>query len=134
MDPSARKINTAKFQLKKVSVLIVTDVAARGIDIPSLDYVINVHFPGKPKLFVHRVGRCARAGRQGTAYSIISTEDEAHLIDLHLFLNRPFDIDDRQVIGIIPQDMQEEEHSKVLDWLSNQHIVSYIVQQGHKDS
>lgn len=58
MDASARKINTAKFQLKKVSVLIVTDVAARGIDIPSLDYVINVHFPGKPKLFVHRVGEC----------------------------------------------------------------------------
>ena len=56
MDPSARKINTAKFQFKKVSVLVVTDVAARGIDIPSLDYVINVHFPGKPKLFVHRVG------------------------------------------------------------------------------
>lgn len=57
MDPSARKINSAKFQFKKVSVLIVTDVAARGIDIPSLDYVINVHFPGKPKLFVHRVGK-----------------------------------------------------------------------------
>lgn len=57
MDPSARKINTAKFRLNKVSVLIVTDVAARGIDIPSLDYVVNVHFPGKPKLFVHRVGK-----------------------------------------------------------------------------
>lgn len=60
MDPSARKINSAKFQFKKVSVLIVTDVAARGIDIPSLDYVINVHFPGKPKLFVHRVGELLR--------------------------------------------------------------------------
>lgn len=59
MDASARKINTAKFQYKKVSVLVVTDVAARGIDIPSLDYVINLHFPGKPKLFVHRVGMLA---------------------------------------------------------------------------
>lgn len=56
MDPSARKINTARFRLNKVSVLIVTDIAARGIDIPQLDYVVNVHFPGKPKLFVHRVG------------------------------------------------------------------------------
>lgn len=56
MDPSARKINTARFRFNKVSVLIVTDIAARGIDIPSLDYVVNVHFPGKPKLFVHRVG------------------------------------------------------------------------------
>lgn len=57
MDSSARKINTARFRLNKVSVLIVTDIAARGIDIPSLDYVVNVHFPGKPKLFVHRVGK-----------------------------------------------------------------------------
>lgn len=56
LDPSARKINVAKFQHKKVKVLIVTDLAARGIDIPLLDNVINVNFPAKSKLFVHRVG------------------------------------------------------------------------------
>lgn len=70
-------------------------------------------------------GRCARAGRKGTAYSIVSTDDEAHLIDLHLFLNRPFDIANRNSIGIIPQDVLEEEHAVVMEWLSNQHIVSY---------
>lgn len=56
LDPSARKINSAKFQTGSVNVLIVTDVAARGIDIPQLDYVVNYNFPAKPKLFVHRVG------------------------------------------------------------------------------
>lgn len=56
LDPSARKINTAKFQSNIVKVLVVTDVAARGIDIPQLDYVVNFNFPAKPKLFVHRVG------------------------------------------------------------------------------
>ena len=65
-----RKINTAKFATKKVNVMVVTDLAARGIDIPMLDNVINYHFPSKSKLFVHRVGRVARAGRQGTAYSL----------------------------------------------------------------
>lgn len=57
LDPSARKINAAKFGTGKSSVLIVTDVAARGIDIPQLDYVINFNFPAKSKLFVHRVGK-----------------------------------------------------------------------------
>lgn len=127
MDAAARKINTAKFQYKKASVLVVTDVAARGIDIPSLDYVVNVHFPGKPKLFVHRVGRCARAGRSGTAYSIFSTDDEAHLLDLHLFLNRPFNIKDRSAIGIVPADILEEEHAVIMQWLANQHIVSILM-------
>lgn len=122
LDPTARKINTAKFQYKKVSVLVVTDVAARGIDIPSLDYVVNVHFPGKPKLFVHRVGRCARAGRTGTAYSIFSTEDQAHMLDLYLFLNKPFKINDTSAIGVVPQDLLEEEHLAVMDIKKSHHI------------
>lgn len=57
LDASARKINAAKFQSGKARVLIVTDVAARGIDIPHLDNVINFNFPAKCKLFVHRVGK-----------------------------------------------------------------------------
>lgn len=57
LDPSARKINAAKFSQNKVKILIVTDVAARGIDIPQLDNVINFNFPAKSKLFVHRVGK-----------------------------------------------------------------------------
>lgn len=56
LDPSARKINAAKFQTKQSKILVVTDLAARGIDIPCLDYVVNYNFPAKPKLFVHRVG------------------------------------------------------------------------------
>ncbi|KAH8379119.1 hypothetical protein KR009_003133, partial [Drosophila setifemur] len=126
LDPAARKINTAKFVNKKVSVLIVTDVAARGIDIPSLDFVVNLHFPGKPKLFVHRVGRCARAGRTGTAYSIFSTDDTSHLLDLHLFLNRPFNIHDSSTIGTIPQDLLEEEHLTVTEIKKSHHIAGVL--------
>ncbi|XP_075159808.1 ATP-dependent RNA helicase DDX54 [Haematobia irritans] len=126
LDPSARKINTAKFVSKKVSVLIVTDVAARGIDIPSLDYVVNLHFPGKPKLFVHRVGRCARAGRTGTAFSIFSMDDAAHVLDLHLFLNREFNVNDSQAIGTVPQELLEEEHLTVMD-IKKDHNISGVL-------
>ena len=64
---SARKISIAKFRAGKVQFLVVTDVAARGIDIPLLDNVINYDFPAQPKLFVHRVGRAARCAALGIA-------------------------------------------------------------------
>ncbi|XP_009798712.1 putative DEAD-box ATP-dependent RNA helicase 29 isoform X1 [Nicotiana sylvestris] len=89
MDHDARKIHISRFRARKTMVLIVTDVAARGIDIPLLDNVINFDFPPKPKLFVHRVGRAARAGRIGTAYSLLTSEDMPYLLDLHLFLSKP---------------------------------------------
>uniref|UniRef100_T1IYN4 RNA helicase n=1 Tax=Strigamia maritima TaxID=126957 RepID=T1IYN4_STRMM len=88
LDHAARKINVTKFQLTSVRVLIVTDLAARGIDIPLLDNVINFNFPSKSKLFVHRVGRVARAGRSGVAYSLVAHEETPYMFDLHLFLGR----------------------------------------------
>ncbi|KAL2894087.1 putative DEAD-box ATP-dependent RNA helicase 29 [Bienertia sinuspersici] len=88
MDPEARKINVSKFRSGKIKLLIVTDVACRGMDIPLLDYVINWDFPTNPKLFVHRVGRVARAGRTGTAYSFVTPDDLPYLLDLHLFLSK----------------------------------------------
>ncbi|XP_012231661.1 ATP-dependent RNA helicase DDX54 [Linepithema humile] len=124
LDPSARKINAAKFQTGKARVLVVTDVAARGIDIPHLDYVINFNFPAKSKLFVHRVGRCARAGRTGTAYNIVSTDEYPYLLDLHLFLGRPLTImpttgsieNAESAVGKMPQTMIEEELAELINW------------------
>ena len=69
-------------------VLITTDVAARGIDIPLIDNVINFDFPPKPELFVHRAGRAARMGRPGAALSLVLREELPYLLDLHLYLGR----------------------------------------------
>ncbi|MCO5554546.1 hypothetical protein L7F22_008076 [Adiantum nelumboides] len=89
MDQTARKMHLAKFRARKTMLLLVTDVAARGIDIPLLDNVVNYDFPSKPKLFVHRVGRAARAGRVGTAFSFVTADELSYLLDLHLFLSKP---------------------------------------------
>jgi ATP-dependent RNA helicase DDX54/DBP10 len=50
---------------------------------------VNWDFPAKPKLFVHRVGRVARQGRTGTAYTFVTSEDMPFMLDLHLFLSKP---------------------------------------------
>nr|XP_034334375.1 ATP-dependent RNA helicase DDX54 [Crassostrea gigas] len=124
LDPSARKINVAKFQHKKVKVLIVTDLAARGIDIPLLDNVINVNFPAKSKLFVHRVGRVARAGREGYAYSLVAQDEVPFLLDLYIFLGRSLTIasqlknveDKDGVLGDVPQTVVDEEEEQLRLW------------------
>ncbi|XP_030794622.1 ATP-dependent RNA helicase DDX54 isoform X4 [Rhinopithecus roxellana] len=122
LDPTARKINLAKFTLGKCSALIVTDLAARGLDIPLLDNVINYSFPAKGKLFLHRVGRVARAGRSGTAYSLVAPDEIPYLLDLHLFLGRSLalarPLEDPSgaagvdgMLGRVPQSVVDEEDS-----------------------
>ncbi|KAJ1374021.1 hypothetical protein KIN20_036609 [Parelaphostrongylus tenuis] len=103
LDATARKLNIAKFTERKNNILVVTDVAARGVDIPLLDTVINLHFPPKAKLFVHRVGRVARAGRSGTAISLIAPDELPYLTDLFMFLGKPMQFahdDDKYDEGI----------------------------------
>ena len=62
MDQSTREERLQRFRRKQYKFLIVTDLAARGIDIPLLQNVIHYDFPGTMKLFIHRSGRTARAG------------------------------------------------------------------------
>lgn len=88
LDQTARKIQVENFRRGRTNILVVTDVAARGIDIPILANVINYDFPPQPKVFVHRVGRTARAGKKGWSYSILQDTDVPYLLDLQLFLDR----------------------------------------------
>jgi len=144
LDQTARKINLAKFRAGKTKVLLVTDVASRGLDVPLLDYVINFDFPPSPKLFVHRVGRAARAGRMGFAYSFVSQEELPYLMDLQLFLGRPLvmkaqedELDLKTTIsyGAIPRNVLQftmEEFNQMLQQNVDIHNLQNVVSNAFK--
>lgn len=89
LDQVARSQQMEHFRKGYTNILVVTDVAARGIDIPVLENVVNYDFPQGARVFVHRVGRTARAGRQGWAWSFVTNTELPYLLDLQLFLGRP---------------------------------------------
>ena len=65
-----------KFRNQKFTVLIATDIAARGLDIPHIEHVINYDLPQRTEDYIHRIGRTARAGKKGSALSFISESDK----------------------------------------------------------
>lgn len=75
MSQNKRLSSLARFKTKDVNILVATDVASRGLDIPEVDLVINYDLPLNPKDYIHRVGRTARAGRAGRSLSIITQYD-----------------------------------------------------------
>lgn len=112
MDQSLRDETLKKFRNKQVNILLVTDLAARGLDIPYLENVINFDFPDKPKLFIHRIGRTARAGRQGKVISIVCPTDIAYLMDTKIFIGRRIEY-------------KVPEGANINDTLSNCDVISY---------
>jgi ATP-dependent RNA helicase DDX49/DBP8 len=79
LSQNRRLASLGKFKSQQVRVLVATDVASRGLDIPSVDLVLNSELPRNAVSYVHRVGRTARAGRRGRAVSLVS-ENEVALV------------------------------------------------------
>ncbi len=72
---TARQKALSSFKAGKIGVLVATDIAARGIDIVELPYVVNYNIPEEPETYIHRIGRTGRAGQGGAAISICSAEE-----------------------------------------------------------
>jgi superfamily II DNA/RNA helicase len=87
----ARNKALEQFTEGRVRVLVATDVAARGLDIPELAYVVNFHLPFLAEDYVHRVGRTGRAGKSGTAISLVSPKDERFLENIEQLIQRKFE-------------------------------------------
>lgn len=79
----------SKFRTGAVKVLVATDVSARGIDIPDVDYVVNYDLPDVPENYVHRVGRTGRGMKKGLAVSFCSTEEKPVLQAIEQYLGKP---------------------------------------------
>ncbi|TYT78113.1 DEAD/DEAH box helicase [Treponema phagedenis] len=75
-----------KFKTGKINCVVATDVAARGIDINNLEMVINYDLPNESENYVHRIGRTARAGKSGKAYSLCSEKDAYNLPEIEKFI------------------------------------------------
>lgn len=102
--PQAERTNSLhRFKAGAARILIATDVASRGLDIPTVELVINYDIPADPDDFIHRVGRTARAGRKGDAISIVAENDIDRIQSIEERINKKMeileDIDDDSVIA-----------------------------------
>ena len=70
------------FRTGRSKVLVATDIAARGIDIEDISHIINYDLPNESESYVHRIGRTARAGTDGTAYSFCAADERGYLRDI----------------------------------------------------
>ena len=77
----------------KCQFLVATDVAARGIDIASISHVVNYDLPRQAEDYVHRIGRCGRAGRTGTAINLCSVDDRSQFFAINRYLGREMTVD-----------------------------------------
>ncbi|MBT0728166.1 ATP-dependent RNA helicase SrmB [Rosenbergiella australiborealis] len=73
----------------RVNVLVATDIAARGIDIDDVSHVFNFDMPRTADIYLHRIGRTGRAGRKGTALSLVEAHDNALLLKISRYINEP---------------------------------------------
>ncbi|MEY3288951.1 MAG: hypothetical protein RLZZ419_1193 [Pseudomonadota bacterium] len=84
----ARNKALEHFKNGKVSVLVATDIAARGLDIDDLPHVVNFDLPQVPEDYIHRIGRTGRAGSSGVALSLVCPEEAYYLVEIEKLLKR----------------------------------------------
>ena len=84
-----RTIALEEFKTGKAKILVATEVAARGLDIDQLPFVINYELPHTPEDYVHRIGRTGRAGMTGEAISLVSPDEMEYLVNIEKLLKRP---------------------------------------------
>lgn len=115
------------FKDGKIRVLVATDIAARGIDIDKLKFVINYEVPNMPETYVHRIGRSGRAGEEGTAISLCEPEENADLKSIQKLIgnkilvapNEKFPQTDKPMTEAEKKEWQKEKQKRKQEFFAN---------------
>jgi ATP-dependent RNA helicase RhlE len=115
------------FKKSTIRVLVATDIAARGIDINKLRHVINYDIPNEPETYVHRIGRCGRAGQKGVSISICEPEENAYIEDIETLIKQkikivsdnPFPQTDSPMNTWEKKELEKEKNRKKQEFFAN---------------
>ncbi|MBT8282583.1 MAG: DEAD/DEAH box helicase [Muriicola sp.] len=115
------------FKEGKKRVLVATDIAARGIDIDKLRHVINYDIPNEPETYVHRIGRCGRAGEEGISISICEPEENAYITDIEkltrqkieIISDHPYPQTDRPMNAAEKKEAEKEKKRRKQEFFAN---------------
>ncbi len=136
LSQEAREHTLNRFRQNKITVLVATDVAARGLDIDDISHVFNYDLPNDPELYVHRIGRTGRAGKKGVAITLITPYEQRDLRQIEAFTRH------KMVKAQIPTEeairahREEQLVEQVLTWLrrgrclNERAIVDRLVEEG----
>lgn len=105
---NARQKALNDFKAQTIRVLVATDIAARGIDIDELEYVINFEMSNIAETYVHRIGRTGRAGAGGTAISFCDAEEKAYLRDVEKLISRKIQVVDNHEFPLVDHNPVKE--------------------------
>jgi superfamily II DNA/RNA helicase len=113
MDQRARMASLDAFKSGEVALIVCSDVAARGLDIPDVSHVFNFDVPTHAEDYVHRIGRTGRAGRSGTAFSIVTHADQKHVDEIEKIIGGKIEWLGNTISETsMPADLDDEEPRK----------------------
>ena len=115
------------FKDGKIRMLVATDIAARGIDISKLRYVINYDIPNEPETYVHRIGRCGRAGEEGISISICEPEENMYIRNIEKLIKQkikvissnPFPQTDKPMTTAEKKEFEKQKQKRKQEFFAN---------------
>jgi superfamily II DNA/RNA helicase len=108
MDQRARMASLDAFKTGEVDLIVCSDVAARGLDIPDVSHVFNFDVPTHAEDYVHRIGRTGRAGKSGVAISIITRADQKHVAEIERLIAKKIDWLGDETLANLTEDDEAE--------------------------